>query len=141
MRPWSEAGYSLAWWALFFALVLGPLLALGIEAGRYAEARAEAQQAADLAALAAVRMVDVPHYRETGELHFTGQVASVATTVFLENLSTLGRRNASGHCKGPFVDEAADTVAVRCTAYVAPFFHWIPVRAITVVGVAQARFR
>lgn len=135
-----EAGYSLVWWALFFALVLGPLLALGIEAGRYAEARTEIQQAADLAALAAVRMVDVPHYRETGELRFTSWVAPVATSVFLANLN-LGRRQASGGCIGPFVDEATDTITMRCTAVVDPFFRYIPMRSITVTGTAQARFR
>ena len=143
MQGWlrDERGYSLVWWALFFAAVLGALMTLGVEASRYARARGELQKAADLAAVAAAQMVDVPYFRETGEIVFSPEATAVATEVFNYNLAQLSFLRIRGSCRGPYIDEAEDTVRVVCQGNVDRIFHWIPVTTITVEGTAQARAR
>ena len=64
----DRRGYSLTWTAAFLAFLLVPLLVLGIEIGRWEHARGELYKAADLAALAAAAEVDIPHFRDTGEV-------------------------------------------------------------------------
>ena len=66
-----EEGFALVWWALFISLVAFPLLVLVVEGGRYFRAAGDVQKAADAAAEAAVREVDIPHYLDTGEVRFS----------------------------------------------------------------------
>jgi len=49
----DRRGYSMTFWTVFFGFVMIPIMALGIELGRYFYARAEIAKAADAAALAA----------------------------------------------------------------------------------------
>ena len=58
----DRRGFSVAWWSVFCAFILVPLVVLAMGAGRYAVATAEVQEAADLAALAAARDVLVRLY-------------------------------------------------------------------------------
>ena len=51
-------GYSMTFWAVFLGFVMIPIMALGIELGRYFYARAEIAKAADAAALAAAAEIN-----------------------------------------------------------------------------------
>ena len=54
----DRGAYSQTFWAVFFGFVLIPLMALGIELGRYYYARSEVSKAADAAALAAAAEIN-----------------------------------------------------------------------------------
>ena len=83
----DERGVSYIVSAVFLGTVLGPLLALGIEIGRYAETRVLVQQAADLAALAATQEVDFALFQETGqEILVSGRAQQVAQDYLNRNL-------------------------------------------------------
>ena len=64
----NEHGYAMAFWAIFLGTVMVPLMVLAWDVGRLFYARGEIQKAADAAALAAAREVDMPHYMLTGEV-------------------------------------------------------------------------
>lgn len=48
----DRRGYFMTFWAIFFGFIMIPIMALGIEPGRYFYARAEIAKAADAASLA-----------------------------------------------------------------------------------------
>jgi len=105
---------------VFFVLILTGLLlltAVGIEIGRIVYARGEVGKAADAAALAAAAQVDVPHYRDTGEIRFLGDVYGTAQNYAELNSVFLQRRNirmlvtrisANSSSRQVFVTVAAD---------------------------------
>ncbi len=69
---------------VFFTLILTGLLlltAIGIEIGRIVYARGEVGKAADAAALAAAARIDVPLYRDTGQVAFLPDVHATAQEV------------------------------------------------------------
>ncbi len=74
----NESGFALVWWALFIGLVAFPLLVFVVEGGRYLQAAGAVQKAADAAAEAAVREIDIPRYIDTGEIRFSGNEYAVA---------------------------------------------------------------
>ena len=81
----NEDGFALVWWALFLGLVAFPLLVLTVEGGRYFRAAGDVQKAADAAAEAAVREVDIPHYLATGEVRFSGTEYVLAQDYFYKD--------------------------------------------------------
>lgn len=70
--------YSTLMWVGFLTFCLVPLVAVGVNVGRYFYARAEMYKAADAAALAAAQEVDVELYRLSGELRLTDSAFSLA---------------------------------------------------------------
>jgi len=54
----DRRGYSMTFWTVFFGFIMIPIMALGIELGRYFDARAEIAKAADTAALAAAAEIN-----------------------------------------------------------------------------------
>jgi Flp pilus assembly protein TadG len=66
-------GYSMTFWAVFFGFVMIPIMALGIELGRYFYARAEIAKAADAAALAAAAEINQRVFEASGNLSPTSQ--------------------------------------------------------------------
>jgi uncharacterized membrane protein len=83
----DEAGVSYVVTAAFLGLVLGPMLAFGIEIGRYAETRTLVQQAADLAALAATQEADVTAFQQTGaQILVSAKAQQVAQNYINQNL-------------------------------------------------------
>ncbi|MBM3126278.1 MAG: hypothetical protein FJZ87_14620 [Chloroflexi bacterium] len=81
---------------VFFTLILTGLLlltAVGIEIGRNVYARGEVGKAADAAALAAVSQIDIPHYRETGEIRFLPNVFVTAQNYASKNSTYLQSRH------------------------------------------------
>lgn len=104
---------------VFFALVLTGLLiltAVGIEIGRIVYARGEVGKAADAAALAAAAQVDVPYYRETGEIRFLPGVFNVAQEYASMNSAFLQRRNIEVAVTRIEINSTMDIVSVTITA-------------------------
>jgi hypothetical protein len=100
---------------VFFALVLTGLLvltAVGIEIGRIVYARGEVGKAA---ALAAAVQVDVPYYRETGEIRFLPEVYNIALEYAMMNSVFLQRRNIDVAVTGIEVSSTTHIVSVTVT--------------------------
>ncbi len=119
----DRRGFSIAWWAVFCAFVLVPLVVLSMGAGRYAVAAAEVQEGADLAALAASRDILVALYEDFGYVQFADQVP-YETARRYANLNThyLDRYDIDVEVVDILVDDARDTVTVRVAADLAPLF-------------------
>jgi len=135
-----EAGFALVWWALFISLVAFPLLVLVVEGGRYFRAAGDVQKAADAAAEAAVREVDIPHYLDTGEVRFSGNEYALAHDYANTNASFLRPHGTDIAVVAIQVDEANDTVLVTTRADVTLLFPRLaPQILIQRTGVAQVR--
>lgn len=119
----DRRGFSIAWWAVFCAFVLAPLLVLAMGAGRYAVAAAEVQEGADLAALAAARDILVALYETEGYVQYADQVP-YWTARYYANLNThyLDQYNIDVEVVAIIVDDARDTVTVRVAADLSPLF-------------------
>lgn len=138
----DEQGYSLAFWASFLSFLLIPMLWLGIGIGRYAIAAAEVQQAADLAALAAVRDVDVRVFESSGRIQFAGSVYGRAWAYANANTSYLAREGILVQVDAIAADSSTRTVYVRCSANVSPLFPPLFQNLrITRTGIAEIRMR
>jgi Flp pilus assembly protein TadG len=59
-------GYSMTFWTVFFGFVMIPIMALGIEVGRYFYAREEIAKADDEAALAAAAEINQQVFENSG---------------------------------------------------------------------------
>ena len=133
-----EAGFALVWWALFLGFVAFPLLVLTVEGGRYFRAAGDVQKAADAAAEAAVREVDIAHYLDSGEVRFSGNEYVLAQRYANANAAFLRPRGTVVVVVAIQVDEADDTVLVTTRADVTLLFPRIaPQLVIQRTGVAQ----
>ena len=142
--PWpasaDERGYALAFWAIFLATVIVPLMVLAWDVGRLFYARGEIQKAADAAALAAAREVDVPHYMQTGEVVLHQGAVVQASFYARSNIAYLPRVGISPRITRIVVNNASKTVLVQMQADVSPLFpDFLQVRPISVWGEAQVR--
>ncbi len=111
----SERGQT----TVFFTLILTGLLllaAVGIEIGRIVYARGEVGKAADAAALAAVAQIDVPHYRETGEIRFLPNVYAMAQNYASRNSAFLQARHIGLSVTNIYTDPRRRVVFVIVTA-------------------------
>jgi len=125
---------------LFIVIVAFPLLVLVMEGGRFFRAAGDVQKAADAAAEAAVREVDIPHYVATGEVRFSGNEYALAHDYANHNATFLRPRGTDVAIVAIQVDEAADTVLVTTRADVTLLFPQIaPQLLIQRTGVAQVR--
>lgn len=139
-RHSREAGFALVWWALFISLAAFPLLVFVVEGARYLQAAGTVQKAADAAAEAAVREIDVPHYIATGEITFSGGEYAVADQYANANAQFLHARRIRIEILSINVDEAAETVQVTARADVTALFPAIaPSIVIQRAGTAQVR--
>jgi uncharacterized membrane protein len=105
--------------AIFFALLLVALVAfmlIGVEVGRIVYARGEVGKAADAAALAAASRINIPLYRETGQVIFLPDVYDYAQTFATLNSSYLASRSIPVTVTGVSIDEGSQTVSVSVTA-------------------------
>ena len=121
-RVRDEAGFALVWWALFIGLAAFPLLVFVVEGARYMQAAGAVQKAADAAAEAAVREIDVPHYVETGEIRFSSNEYALAEQYANANADYLYARQIAVEIQSIAVDEAEDTVRVSALADVSALF-------------------
>jgi len=138
----DRRGYSFTFWAVFIALVLGPLFALSIELGRYARAVGEVQKAADAAALAAVREIDVALWREEAEFAFLPSAYGLAQEYADRNAAYLGQYGIGVSVTAIWVDPDLQVVGARCRADVSRLFPaWVPQTVIERQGAAQMAWR
>lgn len=138
----SKHGYSLTFWTSFFTFLLIPMLWMAIGIGRYSIAAAEVQEAADLAALAAVRDVDIRTFEASGVTRFSG--AAYGRASYYANLNTdyLAAQGIQVHVVSISVDNATRTVRVRCAADVSRLFPPIfPDVVVQRTGLAEVRMR
>lgn len=136
----DQRGYSTVWVAGFLAVVLIPLMILAMGLGRYAFAAAEVQEAADLAALAAVRDVNVRHFEQTGQITFSGMVYPRAAYYANSCTRYLADRRITVRVDAIVPNDAARTVTVRVSADVSSLFpDFLPPVVITRQGTAQVR--
>jgi uncharacterized membrane protein len=136
----DEHGYAMAFWAIFLGTVMVPLMVLAWDVGRLFYARGEIQKAADAAALAAAREVDVPHYMHTGELQLHQGAVGFATHYARRNISYLPQADISPRITRIVVNNTTRTVYVQMMADVSPLFpEFLQVKPITAWGEAQVR--
>jgi len=119
----DKRGFSIAWWSVFYAFVLVPLLVLSMGVGRYAIATAEVQEGADLAALAAARDILVRLYETDAYVQFADQVPYWRAEYYA-NLNTdyLDQYDIHVGVVGIEIDEMRDTITVRVAANLDPLF-------------------
>jgi uncharacterized membrane protein len=130
----------MAFWAIFLGTVMVPLMVLAWDVGRLFYARGEIQKAADAAALAAAREVDVPHYMLTGEVLLHQGAIVHATHYAQRNITYLPETGISPRVTRIVVNNTTKTVYVQMTADVSPLFpEFLRVRPISAWGEAQVR--
>ena len=131
---------------VFFALILTGLLlmtAVGIEIGRIVYARGEVGKAADAAALAAAARIDVPYYRETGEIRFLPDARATAQNFASMNSTFLSRRHIGVTVTGISVNSSSRQVSIIVAADLSSLIPAIlPFHGVySVIGYAEARLR
>jgi len=130
----------MAFWAIFLGTVMVPLMVLAWDVGRLFYARGEIQKAADAAALAAAREVDVPHYMLTGEVLLHQGAVGFASHYAERNITYLPDTGISPRITRIVVNNTTKTVYVQMTADVSPLFpKFLQVRPISTWGEAQVR--
>jgi len=130
----------MVWNALIVVTVLLPLSGLALDVPRYFMLRSRLQIAADAAAEAAARAVDVRHYINTGETRLdVERYESEAFWAFDRAVADLRRRGYIVDLVRLAVDEDADTVAIQAVGTIRPFYNLLP--AVTVEVSAVSWFR
>lgn len=112
----DKRAYSLTFWTVFFGFILIPIMALGIELGRYYYARAEIAKAADAAALAAAAEISQRVFEETGDLQPTSRTWANAQAFASMNTGYLAQYGVHAVVTGIAVDASDDTVLVQVSA-------------------------
>jgi uncharacterized membrane protein len=130
--------------SIFFALLLVALVAfmlIAVEVGRIVYARGEVGKAADAAALAAASRINIPLYRETGQVVFLPDVYDYAQTYATLNSSYLSSRSIPVMVTGISIDEITQTVSVGVTANLSALLPAVLnyARSFTVVGHAKGK--
>jgi len=135
-----ENGYSMAFWALILALALVPLMALAWDVSRLMYVRGELQKAADAAAEAAARQVDLPHFREAGQVRLRPEAVQEACYVAYLNTRYLRARGYNPRVTHVTIE--GSTVHVGLAARMRILIPSItPPVTVHAEGVAQARMR
>ncbi len=136
----DRCGYSLTFWTGFFGFILIPIMALGIELGRFFYARAEVAKAADAAALAAAAEISQRVFEETGDLQPTSKTWANAQEYASMNNSYLARYGVYAVVTGISVDAGNDIVLVRVSANLERLFpSVVPDVMVTESGYAEIR--
>jgi Flp pilus assembly protein TadG len=129
---------------VFFTLILTGLILLttvAIEVGRIVYARGEVGKAADAAALAAAARINIPVYRQSGQMLFLPDVYSNAQDVATLNASILAKRSIPVTVTEIAIDESTQMVRVSVTANLSSLIPAaLPFNGqYTVTGYARAR--
>jgi len=121
-------------------MIFVPLLALTVGIGRWMMCKGELQKAADLAALAAAQEVDIPRFRDSGEIVLKVSAFSVARQYGALNSGYLYARSVVPAVRSVTLDQRDHTVRVVMQADVSSFFpEDLPDVVITARGTAQVR--
>jgi uncharacterized membrane protein len=138
--PWLfDRRGDMIWSTVILATVVLPLAGLAIDAPRYFALRSRLQIAADAAAEAAARAVDVRHFATTGETRLQPDACSEAGWAFTAATGDLAAKGYSAHLVACQVDEAADTVATQANGTLRLFYNLSP--PFTARVQASSRFR
>ncbi len=117
----------MVWNALVIVTVLLPLAGLAIDVPRYFALRSRLQIAADAAAEAAARSVDIRHYVNSGETRLEhDRYAGEAAWAFDTAVADLRARGYTAHLDGVDLDEATDAVSARASGTVRLFYNLAP---------------
>lgn len=136
----DKRAYSLTFWTVFFGFILIPIMALGIELGRYYYARAEIAKAADAAALAAAAEISQRVFEETGDLQPTSRTWANAQAFASMNNGYLSQYGVNAMVTGISVDAGEDTVLVEVSANLERLFpSVVPEVIVTERGFAEIR--
>jgi Flp pilus assembly protein TadG len=136
----DKRAYSLTFWTVFFGFILIPIMALGIELGRYFYARAEIAKAADAAALAAAAEISQRVFEETGDLQPTSRTWANAQAFASMNNGYLSQYGVNAMVTGISVDAGEDTVLVEVSANLERLFpSVVPEVIVTERGFAEIR--
>lgn len=136
----DKRAYSLTFWTVFFGFILIPIMALGIELGRYFYARAEIAKAADAAALAAAAEISQRVFEETGDLQPTSKTWANAQAFASMNNGYLAQYGVHAVVTGITVDADEDTVLVQVSANLERLFpSVVPDMVVTERGYAEIR--
>ena len=133
----DESGFSYAMTAMLFAFAVLPLLLLSSYLGQMVSAKHALQNAADAAAEAAVAMVDVEHFRRTGDIVLTGDVYSVAQYYADRTFVHIRAKGVRPQVVGIYVDEATNTVRVQVAGKMPVMFGYAT--TVHAEGSAQVR--
>ncbi len=133
----DRRGYSMTFWAVFFGFVMIPIMALGIEVGRYFYAKAEIAKAADAAALAAAAQINQAAFEQSGVLTPTGATWSQAQAFANMNDGPLDRYGVFAIVTSIQVDPAMKTVSIGVSADLRRLFpSVVPAIIVTETGSA-----
>lgn len=136
----DRRAYSLTFWAVYFGFVMIPLMALGIELGRYFYARAEVAKAADAAALAAAAEINQRIFEESGDLTPTDQTWANAQAFANMNNGYLDQYGVNAAVTGISVDGGNHTVQVQVSANLSRLFpSVVPAILVSERGTAEIR--
>ena len=136
----DRRGYSMTFWTVFFGFVMIPIMALGIELGRYFYARAEIAKAADAAALAAAAEINQRVFEASGDLQPTSSTWGNAQTFASLNDNYLENYGIHALVTGITVNAGADTVLVQVSADLDRFFPSV-VQNVVVTESGEANIR
>ena len=136
----DKRAYSLTFWTVFFGFISIPIMALGIELGRYYYARAEIDKAADAAALAAAAEISQRVFEETGDLQPTSRTWVNAQIFASMNNGYLAQYGVHAVVTGIAVDVGEDTVMVQISANLDRLFpSVVPDVIVTEMSLAEIR--
>jgi Flp pilus assembly protein TadG len=136
----DRRGYSMTFWAVFFGFVMIPIMALGIELGRYYYARAEIAKAVDAAALAAAAEINQRIFEASGDLSPTSKTWANAQAFASMNNGYLAQYGINAVVTGINVDAGKHTVLVQVSASLGRLFpSVVPYVLVTETGQAQIR--
>ena len=136
----DRRGYSMTFWTVFFGFIMIPIMALGIELGRYFYARAEIAKAADAAALAAAAEINQRVFEANGDLQPTSSTWGNAQTFASLNDNYLENYGIHALVTGITVNAGADTVLVQVSADLDRFFPSV-VQNVVVTESGEANIR
>lgn len=134
----DKRAYSLIFWTVFFGFVLIPIMALGIEMGRYFYARAEIAKSADAAALADAAEISQRVFENSGDLQSTNRTWANTQVFARMNNGYLSQYGVSAVVTGISVNAGNDAVQVQVSANLERMFPSIvPNVIVAEIGFAQ----
>ncbi len=140
LRRWlGDRAGDMVWNTLIIVTVLLPLAGLTLDVPRYFALRSRLQIAADAAAEAAARQVDLAHYRESGETRLNAATyAGEAHWAFDAAVANLAEQNTAT-LDSISVAEAAAEVSVAASGTIRLFYNLTP--PVTLHVAATSRYR
>lgn len=135
----DHRAYSMTFWAVFFAFVVIPMMALSMEIGRFWIARSQIAAASDAASLAAAVEINRRVFMETGQVVLpNAETYAWAQRAVNLNSSWLSERGIHPSVSGITVN--GNTVRVSVSAGLDRLFpSVVPDIAVTETGKAEVR--